>query len=87
MNKFTDIKSFEVKAVNYLFKQCGVLIVQHEFDCTEYVQGQLRVYSLQGNRLEFCANYANLSQFRETLAEAMALAGTLILDVNRDAGV
>lgn len=87
MNKFVEIKSFEVKAVNYLFKHCGVLIVQHEFDCTEYLQGQLRVHSLQGNRLELCTNYANLSQFRETLADALAVAGTLILDANRNEGV
>lgn len=58
-------------AIVTLFDSCGVRITETQWREVPYQEGEIRVYSKHGERLEFSLSYFNLVERKKVMADAL----------------
>lgn len=67
-------------AIKTLFDSCGVRITEIQWREVPFQEGQIRVFSHHGDRLEFDADYTGVGERKVIMSKALA-AASFALDV------
>ena len=67
-------------AIVTLFNSCGVMITESQWREVPFQEGEIRVLSCHGERLEFNADYTGIGERKLVMGKALAAAG-LALDM------
>lgn len=61
-------------AIVALFDSCGVRITEIQWREVPYQEGQIRVFSNHGDRLEFHMEYSGVVERKSVIGQALAIA-------------
>lgn len=66
-------------AIVTMFNSCGVMVTENQWREVPFQEGEIRVYSCHGERLEFNADYTGIAERKIVMGKALS-AASLALD-------